>query len=102
MDNLKWLLNPFIEHILPATGCKTIPSGSKVHIEDKRVAQLLLVLHEIDRAVAGLEGLPQTDLTELVSSAILACGFVDGTEARYAIAAVLEAIERRGPTPESS
>jgi hypothetical protein len=32
----------------------------------------------------------------------MACGFTDGAEARYAIAAVLEAIERHGPVQESS
>jgi hypothetical protein len=74
----------------------------KVHLNDKRVARLLLVLHEIDQSVAGLEELPQTELSELVSSAIMACGFADGTEARYAISAVLDAIERRVPMSESS
>jgi hypothetical protein len=68
-------------------------SDTKVHIADKRMARLLLVLHELDKSVAGLEDLPQTELSELVSSAILACGFVDAVEAQYAIAAVLAAIE---------
>lgn len=63
-----------------------------VCISDKRVAQLLLVLHELDESVAGLEKLAKSDLSDLVSSAILACGFVDPMEARYAIASVLEAI----------
>lgn len=65
------------------------------------MARLLLVLHQIDQSLAGLEKLPLTELTELASSAILARGFVDGTEARYAITAVLHAIEGRGPLPES-
>jgi hypothetical protein len=73
-----------------------------VHIADKRVARLLLVLHELDESVAGLEELPKSDLSELVSSAILACGFVDPVEARYAIAAVLRAIEAPGSMPECS
>jgi hypothetical protein len=77
-------------------------SDTKIHIADKRVARLLLVLHDLDESVLGLERLPQTELTDLVSSAIRACGFVDGVEARYAIAAVLEAIERRDPIPGSS
>jgi hypothetical protein len=101
MDEIKQL-HPFTKHIFPTPECDTNRSDSIVHIADKRVARLLLVLHELDRSVAGLEELPQTDLTELVSSAILACGFVDGTDARYAISAVLEAIERRDPKPGSS
>jgi hypothetical protein len=77
-------------------------TNSKVHIADKRVGRLLLVLHELDRSVAGLEELPKTELSELVSGAILACGFVDPIEARYAIAAVLEVIEMHDSMPESS
>jgi hypothetical protein len=46
--------------------------------------------------------LPQSDLIELVSGAILACGFADGTEARHAIIAVLEAIDRHDPMPGNS
>ena len=101
MDKLKLLPDPVTERILPASEY-TIYSDSKIHIADTKVARLLLVLHEIDQAVAGLEALPQTELTELVSSAIISCGFVDGTEARCAIVAVLEAIERHDPIPQSS
>ena len=102
MDDRKPLFDPFINNVAPASERNTSDSDSTVHIVDPRLAQLLLVLHELDQSVAGLEALPQTELVELVSDAILACGFVDGTEARYAIAAVLEAIERRAPAPESS
>jgi hypothetical protein len=102
MDKMKRLDDPFTKHILQATDFITPGFDSKVHIADKRIARLLLVPHELDQYVAGLEQLPQTELIELVSSAILACGFTDGTEARYAIAAVLEAIDRRDPMPESS
>jgi hypothetical protein len=102
MDKIKRLNDPFTKHILQAPEFTTTDSDSRVHIADKRIARLLLVLHELDQYVAGLEQLPQVELTELVSSAILACGFSDGTEARYAIAAILEAIDRRDPMPESS
>ncbi len=68
-------------------------SDSNFHITDKRMARLLLVLHELDKSVAGLEALPESKLSELVSSAILSCGFVDRVEAQKAIAAVLETIE---------
>lgn len=62
-------------------------------VPDIRVARLLLVLSELEACMAGLQDLPDPDLTELVSSAILACGFTDPGEIRYAIAEVLEAIE---------
>jgi hypothetical protein len=101
MDDLKRFPAPSAELGAPASQWNATDS-SRVHIADSRTARLLLTLHEIDQAVAGLEALPQTDLVELVSSAILACGFADGTEARLAIITVLEAIERRGPTPQSS
>jgi hypothetical protein len=52
--------------------------------------------------VAGLEELPKTELSELISSAIQACGFVDPIEERYAISAVLEAIEMHDSMPQSS
>ena len=64
--------------------------------------QLLSVLRELDESVVQLGGLPQTDLTELVSSAIVACGFTSPVEAWYAIIAVLEVIETNGPARESS
>jgi hypothetical protein len=62
-------------------------------IVDSRVAELLSVLSEIDECMAGVEYLPKPDLKELISSAIFACGFTDASEMRYAIAAILEAIE---------
>jgi hypothetical protein len=100
MDNLKRFPAPSAERGVPAP--QDTIDASRIHIANSKTARLLLVLHEIDQAVAGLEDLPQTDLVELVSSAILACGFADGTEARLAIVEVLQAIERRGPTPQSS
>jgi hypothetical protein len=102
MDKQKRLLDPLTEHILPATECNMTWSDSKIHVADERMARLLLMLHEIDQAVAGLEELPQAELIELVSSAILACGFAEGVEARCAISEVLELIESRGPIAESS
>ena len=77
-------------------------SPRKVHIADKRIVRLLLVLHELDESVAELGGLPDTALSELVSSAILACGFLDPIEAWHAIAVILETIEMHYPVTESS
>jgi len=102
MHTIKRQDDPFTKHLLQAPEFATTRFDSKVHIADKRIARLLLVLHELDQYVAGLEELPQTELIELVSSAILGCGFTDGTEARHAIASVLEAIDRHDPMPESS
>lgn len=102
MDKINELfLDPATEYVWLNPEFNKTSSDSKVHIADKRVARLLLVLHELDESVGGLEELPKTELVELVSGAILACGFVDPLEARYAIAAVLEAIEMRDPMPES-
>jgi hypothetical protein len=103
MDKINELfLYPFAQYIWrnPEFG-KTSPH-SGVHIADERVARLLTVLHELDESVAGLEELPNDELSELVCSAILACGFVDPIEARYAIAAVLEGIEIHDSVLESS
>jgi len=72
---------------------RTTHPDSNVCIADKRVARLLLVLSELDECVAGLEGLPKADLSDLISSAIRACGFENEVEAKYAIATVLRAIE---------
>lgn len=100
MDKIK-RLDPFTT-VLPAPEFNQTRSDSRVYIADKRMARLLVLLHQLDQSVSGLEELPQTELCELVSSAILACGFVDGTEARHAISAVLKAIEMRDPMPEES
>jgi len=67
-----------------------------VCITDQRLARLLVVLDELDRSVAGLEGLTQKELSDLVSSAILTCGFVNPVEATNAIAEVLHTIESHG------
>ncbi len=103
MDNTnKLFLYPSTEHGWANPEFNEPCSDLKVRIADKRVARLLLVLHELDESVAGLEALPKAELSALVSSAILACGFVDPIEARYAIATVLETIEMQDSMPESS
>jgi hypothetical protein len=77
-------------------------NNQTLYIADKRVAQLLLVLHELDESVAGLEDLPRAELSELVANAILGCGFADPVEARYAISAVLKMIESQDFVPDGS
>jgi hypothetical protein len=79
-------------------------SGSHltIRITDNRVSRLLLVLQQLDESMAGLEDLQEAELSELVSVAIRECGFIDPVEASYAIAAVLEAIEKYDSPPEYS
>jgi hypothetical protein len=70
-------------------------SDSDLHIHDKRVTRLLVLLQQVDESVGGLEWLPAPELTEIVSSAIQICGFVDPIEALEVIGNVLEEIERK-------
>ena len=103
MDKInKPFLDPSTKRMWPTPEVSQVFADSKVRITDERVARLLLMLHELDESVAGLEELPKTELSELISSAIQACGFVDPIEERYAIAAVLEAIEVHDSMTESS
>ncbi len=96
------LFDPSGERAPQSAQLTRILSNPQALPADKRVTQLLLVLHELDQAVAGLEWLPQSKLSELVSSAIVGCGFVDPVEAWYAIGAVLQVIEAHEGNPESS
>jgi hypothetical protein len=68
-------------------------------LQSQRVAQLLVLLRQLDESAEGLEGLPEPELSEIVSSAIRVCGFVDPIEARDVIAIVLDAIEIQDPIP---
>jgi hypothetical protein len=98
----KLFLDPSTERMWPTPEVNKAFANLKVRITDERVARLLLLLYELDESVAGLEEVPKTELRELISSAILACGFVDPLEVQYAIASVLEAIEVHDSMPESS
>jgi hypothetical protein len=80
----------------PHLGQRSTATDTAVGITDSRVARLLLVLSEINESVAGLDSLPETELTELVSCAIQACGFTDPTEVRSVVATVLQAVEAPG------
>ena len=77
-------------------GERTTTNDTSAGITDSRVARLLLVLSDINESVAGLDSLPETELTEIVSGAIQACGFTDPVEVRSAVATVLQAIEAPG------
>jgi hypothetical protein len=77
-------------------------SNSLVLTPDRKVSQLLLVLHELDEALTGLEGLSEASLSEMVSNAILGCGIKDPVEASHAIGAVLRVLEANGDASQSS
>jgi hypothetical protein len=71
-----------------------------LHVDAKRMARLLVLLKQISETSAELEALPEPELSEIVSSAIGVCGFVDPIEVRDVIAIVLDAIEMQDPFPE--
>jgi hypothetical protein len=103
MDKINQLSSgPYLESVRPNSDHTGIGPYLTIHIADKRISRLLLVLQELDESVAGLEGLQESKLSELISVAIRGCGFVDPVEAWYAVAAVLEAIERQDSPAEYS
>jgi hypothetical protein len=90
--------------ILPTRGRDIGPNptfGGTVSDEDlsinQRMARLLVLLTQIDEYAGGLDTVPVPELSEMVSSALGLCGFVDPVETRQVIATVLDAIERGGP-----
>lgn len=94
------LLLSSAEPMCPHRAFRKTCSDTDVHIHDKRVARLLVLLQQLDESAEGLEGLPKSELSEIVSSAIRVCGFADPIEARDVIAIALDAIEMENPIPE--
>lgn len=76
--------------------------NSRIHTTDKRVARLLLVLHQVDEILGDLQEIPKAELGDLVANAIKACGFEGPIEVRCAISAILEMIDVRRSIPENS
>lgn len=70
----------------------------RIRIRDQRVAQLLIVLHEIDAGIKTMKTFPEHELNQIVANAILACGFKDFGEARSALGPVLDAMELQEPS----
>jgi hypothetical protein len=62
-------------------------------MRELRVANLLLILREIDETVHGLANLSESELSGLVLTAITACGFTDPAEVRLVVENVLQALE---------
>jgi hypothetical protein len=76
-------------------------STSHWQIKDKRLPHLLVVLRQLNESVPGLEGLPETEVTEIVSAALRVCGYVEPMEVFEVITAILDALEMQDPVPES-
>ncbi len=80
------------------SACGPTVSDGDLNI-NQRMAQLMMLLQQIDESARGLDEVPMDELSEMVASALGVCGFVDPNEARDAIAQVLEAIERTDRSP---
>ena len=78
----------FPEQICPNGALSKTYSDSSLYLKDKRVAQLLLLLQLLHRDVGGLTELPRPELSEIISSAVGMCGFVNPIEARDVVAVV--------------
>lgn len=83
----------FPEQICPNAALSRTYSDSSLYLKDQRVAQLLLLLQLLHRNVGGLTELPRPELSEIISSAVGVCGFINPSEAQDVIAIVLNAIE---------
>src|ERR1700747_296530 len=90
-------LNSSVEHMATNPAFGKAFSDSDSDIQDQRVAQLLVLLQQLDES-AGLGALPEPELGEVVASTVRLCGFLNPIEARYVIATVLEALEMRDPS----
>jgi len=93
-------LHSSVEDMCPNNVFGQTLSDSGWDVQDKRVAQLLLLLQQLHESAGGLGALPKPELGEVVSSAVRLCGFVNPIEARYVIDTVLDAIEMEDPIPK--
>jgi len=80
-----------------ALGKNCFDSDQQTH--DTRLPLLLVLLQQLDKPVHGLEGLPEFELSEIVSAAVRVCGYVEPMETLQAISTVLQALEMRDPVP---
>ncbi len=92
----------FVNDIYPDYAYGKTFSNSDPHLDDRRLPHLLVLLHQLDQSMRGLDGLPELELSEIVACAIQLCGFVDPVECREVIATVLTALEMRDPIPDRS
>ncbi len=78
------------------TRLSSAPSQTAVpnlHLKDRRIARLLILLRQINESTGGLGVFPESQVSEIVSCAVRLCGLTSSTEAREVVAAVLEALE---------
>ena len=88
-------LHSSVEHMSPKNVLAKTFFNSDSDIQDKRVAQLLVLLQQLDESAGGLGAFPEPELREVVSSAVRLCGFLNPIEVRDVIDTVLEALEMR-------
>ncbi len=101
MDKVNELFFPSsAEHIYPNQTVVRTYSDSRLYIKDKRVAQLLVLLQQLQESLGALGALPNPELFEIVFSAVQLCGFVNPNERQDVIATILDALEMQGQ-PES-
>lgn len=80
--------------------CKTY-FDSPLHISDKRIAQLSLLLLQLCESLGALEAVPQPELFEIVTCAVSLCGFANTVDTLDVIAYILDSLQAQHPRPES-
>jgi hypothetical protein len=93
-------LHSSLEHISPNKAFGIAAFNSDVDVQDKRAVQLLVLLRQLNTSAGGLGALPETELGEVIASAVRLCGFLDPIEARDMIATVLAGLKMQDPIPE--
>jgi hypothetical protein len=93
-------LHSSVEDMCPNNVFGQTFSDSDWDVQDKRVAQLLVLLQQLHESPGGLGALPKPELGEVVSSAVRLCGFVNPIEARDVIDTVLASLEMEDPIPK--
>ena len=88
------------ERISPSNAFGIASFNSDLDVQDKRVVRLLVLLQQLNTSGGGLGALPETELGEVISSAVRLCGFLNPIEARDVIATVLEGLKMQDPIPE--
>jgi hypothetical protein len=101
MDKVDELLFSSAEHSYPSAAIGRIYSDSNLHLKDRRVAQLLVILRLLHQSPGGLRAVPMPELHEIVTCAVRLSDFVNPAEARTVVATVLEALEAPDPRQES-
>jgi hypothetical protein len=100
MNKVDELLFSSDEHMYPSAAIGKIYSDSYLHLKDRRVAQLLVLMRQLHQSPGGLGAMPKPQLREIVSCAVHLCDFVNPIEARDVIAIVLNALETPNPLQE--